>query len=113
MVDKKPQSGREFRVKKWRLSPRIEPPKDFPYAQKAALRKQAAKDTIKKAKEIVDAYLGDWPGTMKFSHQTTKTLDTIEPHRHLNFATTQVKVINKDTLDAALALENARYIIEI
>lgn len=114
MVDKtKPQLGREFRVKKWRLLPRIEPPKILPYARKAALRKQAAKDTLEKAKEIVDAYLGDWPSTMKFSHQTTKSLDTIEPHRRLKFATTQVKVINKDTLDAALALENARDIMEI
>lgn len=84
----------------------------MPYTQKAASRNQTAKDTLKKAKEIVDADLGDWPSTIEFRHQRTKTLDTIVPHRRLDFATTQAKVISKYTLDAAVALENARDIME-
>jgi uncharacterized protein (TIGR02452 family) len=83
-------------------------------AQKAALRVQAAKDTLKPAKEIVDSCVGGFGISLKISHKETKSLDTTLNHPiYPNVSTTQVKVINRDTLDAALALQNAGDIMEI
>lgn len=78
-----------------------------------ALRVQVAKDTLKAAKEIVDSCIGGFGISLKISHKDTKSLDpTLKYPIYPRHPTTQVKVINRDTIDAALALQNAGDLME-
>jgi uncharacterized protein (TIGR02452 family) len=110
-VNKLPQVTK---ARSWAWPTRNRPRPTLPDGQRRALRAQAAQDALKVAKEIVDSCEGGFGISVKISHGKATTLEpTLKHPRFPNYPTTQVKVINKDTLDAALALHNAGDIMGI
>lgn len=108
-LDEEEPSKRKPTAKTWGYPARNNPLPTFSPSQKTKIRAQAAKDTLKKAKEIVDCHESRFGFYDKFTHTKTRRLGDGKRKRPIcpNFPTTQVKVINRDTLDAALAIDTA------
>lgn len=78
---------------------------------KRTLLKKVADETMKKIPSILQGNFARGP---PFGYKVgDKTAPPLDPTNYFpNFKNTQVKVVNSDTLDAALALHNARDILE-
>ncbi|KAJ5168250.1 uncharacterized protein N7482_003844 [Penicillium canariense] len=78
----------------------------------AAVRLQVSKDTLKALPAILDAAKDrSLRQSDKFKHEDFSALQT-DRSSYPDFLNTQVKVVNKDTLDTALALDTAGDIME-
>lgn len=108
-ADQQQQSGREAIPKTWRYPRAKTPLPTLTHAQKTAIRVQAARDTFNVSQKILGNLTGSFGLGYKFRHQKIKSLDSVlkSSSRYPKYPTTQVKVVNKDTLDAAIALDNA------
>ncbi|KAF7716915.1 Uncharacterized protein PECH_000693 [Penicillium ucsense] len=108
-------SAYNVRIKPWRYTTSQRP---FPRNAREDMndtRRLAAWQAQPIAKDIIDAYEGTFGINFKFTWDDVPTLDSEElSSKHPSFINgTTVKVINKDTLDTAIALEAAEDILEV
>ncbi|EPS33587.1 hypothetical protein PDE_08549 [Penicillium oxalicum 114-2] len=101
------------KIKPWRYSAGQDPFGGLGRLSGASLRTQTAREIEIKAKEIVDACQSNFGVNVKFTYEDAPILDETRAHKCPNFSVLIIKVINKDTLDAAIALESASDLLDI